>query len=187
MPNFPCLPADAHLSDVFRRFPIGVRPLLEYHDELLRSEDGALSIAQRELIAAYVSGLNQCRFCFGAHSLTARAFGVDEALFETLHEDLQSAPLEETMKALLGYVKVLTESPARVSPELAQGVLDAGWSEDALYEAVSVCALYNLMNRIVEGAGIVPGAAYTNPSPEDIERRAQGTYMGWGKACGIVD
>jgi hypothetical protein len=36
----------------------------------------------------------------------------------------------------------------------AQAVYDAGWSESALYEAVQVCALFNMMNRIIEGTGI---------------------------------
>jgi len=35
-------------------------------------------------------------------------------------------------------------------------VSHAGWSEDALYDAVILCAAFNMMNRIVEGFGIVP-------------------------------
>lgn len=36
----------------------------------------------------------------------------------------------------------------------------AGWEERALHDAVSVCALFNLMNRLVEGLGIDAGDAY---------------------------
>lgn len=35
----------------------------------------------------------------------------------------------------------------------AAAVYDAGWDEQALFDAVSVCALFKLMNRIVEGSG----------------------------------
>lgn len=61
MPSFPSLPDVAHLGDLLRRFPKNVEPLLVYTNSVLRSE-GALSIGERELIAAYVSGLNSCRF-----------------------------------------------------------------------------------------------------------------------------
>ena len=34
-------------------------------------------------------------------------------------------------------------------------VLTAGWSEDALFDAICVCAFNNMMNRVVDAAGIV--------------------------------
>lgn len=45
--------------------------------------------------------------------------------------------------------------PARVTDLDARLVFDAGFSEDALFDAISVCALYNFMNRIVEGCGVL--------------------------------
>jgi AhpD family alkylhydroperoxidase len=67
------------LADVFRAHPHGVPELLAYHDILLRGESD-LSVAQRELIAAYVSGINACGFCLGAHSIIASTFGISEDL-----------------------------------------------------------------------------------------------------------
>jgi hypothetical protein len=34
-------------------------------------------------------------------------------------------------------------------------VYDAGWNDEALLHAIAVCAYFNNMNRLVEGAGIV--------------------------------
>lgn len=79
---FPSLPENAGLAEVFQTFPDTVKPLLAYHDVLLRGES-PLTIAQRELIAAYVSGLNACNFCFGAHVLMA-AFMVSRLRPSTL-------------------------------------------------------------------------------------------------------
>ena len=56
MPQFPSLPDPAHLTDLLVRFPKNVEPLMGYINAVLRS-DGHLSVAERELIAAYVSGL----------------------------------------------------------------------------------------------------------------------------------
>lgn len=186
MVNFPSLPENAHLAHVFQRFPKGIRPLLELHDALLR-ETSDLSKAERELIAAYVSGLNQCQFCFGAHSVMAQAFGIAEEVLMALYTDIETADVSEKMKPVLRYVRKLTETPSRIVPTDAAAVFDAGWREEALYDAIAICALYNYMNRIVEGAGILPGPEYRAPNAEDLERRRQSTYMDWGRSIGVLE
>ena len=150
---FPSLPETAHLRDVFQRFPATVRPLLEYHDALLCGESD-LSVAERELIAAYVSGLNACQFCFGAHKIAADAWGVDPDMIDALIADLDTAPVDASLRPILAYAAKLTRSPAMMTEADAQAVYDAGWSESALYDAVQVTALFNFMNRIVEGSGV---------------------------------
>lgn len=147
------LPESATLRELFIAFPKTAKPLLEYHQALLR-EDSPLSVAERELIAAYVSGLNECHYCHGIHAKTAAAFGIKEALLLHLVEDLESAEIEPKMRVLLGYLKHLTLSPSSVTENERVAVYDAGWSLDALHDAVSVCALFNFMNRLVMGMGI---------------------------------
>ena len=167
---FPSLPDDLQLLDVLRRFPHTARPLLDYHDRLLRDES-PLTVAERELIAAYVSGLNACAFCHGAHVIAATAYGVDETLFAALMSDPETAPVDERLKPILSYVRKLTLTPARIAPADAGRVYDAGWDERALFDAISVCALFNMMNRIVLGAGIVDDPRLRDP--EEVERRRQ--------------
>lgn len=152
MKHFPSLSDDHQLDSVFKRFPHSAAPLLEYHDRILR-DPSPLTVAERELIAAYVSGLNACTFCHGSHIIAASAFGIDEALFEGLMDDLETSQIEAKFKPVLAYVGKLTTMPARVTALDAKSVYDAGWNEQALFDAISVCALFNLMNRIVEGTG----------------------------------
>lgn len=153
------LPEDARLLDVFRAHPETARPLLDYHEALMRGES-PLSRAQRELIAAYVSGLNACGYCLGVHQTTAQAFGVGDGLLAALLTDLETADVDEPLRALLTYVGKLTMEPGRVTPADARRVLDAGWDERALHDAVSVCALFNFMNRFVNGLGVSAGEDY---------------------------
>jgi uncharacterized peroxidase-related enzyme len=147
------LPENAVLVDVFRAYPDTARPLLDYHQALLRGPS-PLSMAERELIAAYVSGLNACRYCHGVHAETAGLFGIPEATLAALLSDVDTAPVSDPLKPLLRYVRKLTLTPSRLTPTDAEAVLAAGWSEKALHDAVSVCALFNLMNRLVEGLGV---------------------------------
>lgn len=153
MSIFPSLPDNHQLPDVFRRFPATVAPLLAYHDRVLR-DWSPLTVAERELIAAYVSGLNACTYCHGAHVVASRAFGIDPALFEGLMADVATSQVDEKLKPILAYVGKLTRTPAMMTTADADRVYAAGWDEQALFDAVGVCALFNMMNRIVEGTGI---------------------------------
>ena len=51
----------------------------------------------------------------------------------------------------------------------AEAVFAAGWDERALHDAVLVCALFNFMNRMVEGLGIRADEAYTTTSGERLK------------------
>jgi len=163
MTYLPSLPEDAVLLDVFRAYPETSRPLLDYHQALLRGPS-PLTVAERELIAAYVSGLNACRYCHGVHTVTAQAFGIPEGALDTLLDDIGTAPVTERMKPLLRYTGKLTLTPAKITPGDAEAVLAAGWEEQALHDAVAVCGLFNLMNRLVEGLGITAGEDYFRAS-----------------------
>ncbi len=186
MSLFPGLSETPDLGEVFQAFPQAVRPLLEYHDVLLRGES-PLSIAQRELIATYVSGLNACTFCFGAHKIYARVFGVPESLIDDMMADLDSADLDPKLKPILRYVKKLTTLPSQLREADAQAVYAAGWSERALYDAVQICALFNFMNRIIEGTGVSFDYGETPPSEDDMQARRTRTYVDYGRELGIID
>lgn len=184
MSLFPSLPENPHLADVYKAFPECVKPLLDYHDALLRGES-PLSIAERELIAAFVSGLNACSFCFGAHKIYARAFGVDEAVIDALVADVDKASVDEKLKPLLKYVAKLKDLPPKLTTGDAQAVYDAGWSERALFDAIQVAALFNYMNRIIEGTGVTFDYALNPLSEEEFEARKTRRYSDFGKAIGI--
>ncbi len=169
MTFLPSQPDDTTLLDVFHAFPEAARPLLQLHEVVLRGPS-PLTVAERELIAAYVSGLNACTYCFGVHSVTAATFGVAEDTLVALLSDPESAPVDERMRPLLRYVAKLTMTPARVTAADAEAVLAAGWQERALHDAVSVCALFSFMNRYVDGLGVRAEQAYFQVSGERLAR-----------------
>ncbi|HEX5403271.1 MAG TPA: carboxymuconolactone decarboxylase family protein [Pseudonocardiaceae bacterium] len=147
------LPADAALLDLFKAYPETVRPLLDYHELVMRGPS-PFTVAERELIAAYVSGVNECGYCHGVHTATAEACGVPKGVSPAAVADLDAAPVDEKMRPVLRYVGKLTGNPGGMTQSDADGVLAAGWDDRALHHAVLVCGLFNLMNRIVNGIGI---------------------------------
>lgn len=174
------LPQGAALLDVLRAYPETAKPLLDYHEVLLRGES-PLSPGERELIAAYVSGLNACSYCHGIHAATAEAFGVEEGLLEALLLDVDSSPVDEKMKPVLRYVQKLTSAPSRMTPADADAVYAVGWDDHALHTAVSVCALFNGMNRLVEGLGIEAPAGYHAESAGRLKE------VGYAGLTGMLD
>jgi len=145
--------------DVFRRFPETSRPLLDYHEVVMRGP-APFSVAERELIAAYVSGVNSCDYCHGVHTVTAEVCGIEQGAIPAALADLDAAPVDDKLRPVLRYVAKLTRTPSALTPADAEAVLAAGWDESALHYAVMVCALFNFMNRMVEGHGISAGPDY---------------------------
>jgi uncharacterized peroxidase-related enzyme len=148
------LPENATLADLRRTCADLLEKLRPYGQRLMRGPS-PLTPGERELIAAFVSGVNSCRYCHGAHSLVARAFGVDEAVLAKSLDDIEVAPIDARLKPILRYVRKLTETPSRMTAADAAAVYDAGWNDEALLHAIAVCSYFNNMNRLVEGAGIV--------------------------------
>jgi uncharacterized peroxidase-related enzyme len=163
MPFLPSLREGASLLDVFKAFPETSKPLLEFHEALLRGPS-PFTEAEREMIAAYVSGLNRCRYCHAVHTATAERLGMPYRAVSNLIEGTETADVPPKMRPVLSYARKLTEAPAGVSKADADAVLAAGWSEIALYHTVAVTALFNFMNRLVEGLGIELDPAYVRPA-----------------------
>lgn len=154
MPILTSFPEAPDMIDVFRKYPEGVWPLCELHDIKLRGES-PLSAGERELIAAYVSGINACNYCFDAHSHIAELHGIESSVFEKIMADPSQAPIDARLLPILAYVKKLTLTPSRMTEKDAEAVYAAGWDERGLYDAIVVCALFNFMNRLVDGCGMV--------------------------------
>ncbi len=152
MPFFKSLPPQAGVRHVLQlNKPVG-RALIALHEALLRG-DSPLSPAQHELIAAYVSGLNECQYCFGVHSQTASELGVPEESLRKMLFDLDNAELDPRMRPLLDYVRCLTLSPHQLVQADADAVFAAGWSERALHDAILTTCLFSFMNRLLDGHG----------------------------------
>lgn len=139
--------------DVFREFPQVSAAIGGLHHEIMRTES-AFSLGERELMASLVSALNACNYCTGIHESAAEAFGIEPGLLAELLRDIDTAHVDERLKPVLHFVAKLARAPARMTDADTAAVLDAGWDEQALFDAVCVCALYSFMNRYVDGTGL---------------------------------
>ena len=162
----PSLPERHHLVPLWQRFPRGIEPLLALHDAFLRNTDSDLEIGERELIAAHVSALNGCRYCFAAHQRYAEAFGIEPAVFGEMTINAAHDSLRPEMTAVLAFSGKLTQAPSEVGQRDYDSLVAAGWSEDAIHDIVCVTAIYAFMNRLLEGSGMKENVAPAAFSPE---------------------
>ncbi|MBR7830844.1 carboxymuconolactone decarboxylase family protein [Actinospica sp. MGRD01-02] len=107
------------------------------------------SVAERELMAAYVSAVNSSAFCVGAHTATAsRAYG-DSGLVAAALEDVETAPVSDPLRATLRMLGRLTVD-GTVSTGQVRGVLAAGATASQVADALAVGAAFNLTNRLAD-------------------------------------
>jgi alkylhydroperoxidase family enzyme len=71
-------------------------------------------------------------------------------------EDPRTAPISEKERALLAYVERVNGSSFALRREEIDPVRAAGWTDEAIYDAVTVCALFNFYNRWCDGSGVQP-------------------------------
>jgi uncharacterized peroxidase-related enzyme len=124
------------------------------------------SVGDRELMAAYVSQVNGSAFCIGAHSATARRAYQDGPRVAAVLADLESAPVEEGLRATLRMLGKLTREGKLGAGDMRE-VLSAGVSRQQVEDALAVCAAFNTTGRLADALG------FEVLSPEGFEAGAK--------------
>jgi uncharacterized peroxidase-related enzyme len=125
------------------------------------------SVGQRELFAAFTSQLNKCQYCLGHHKATSiRAMG-NEDVIQAILEDWQTAPIDEKTKVMLGFLKKLTLEPFNIAAPDIEPLRAAGLSNEAIEDAIHICANFNIINRLADAFG------FELPSPRGLARSTE--------------
>ena len=68
--------------------------------------------------------------------------------------DAQTSRLDARHKALFAFIDKVNHDSPSITPNDTQRVRDAGWTDDELYFAITVCALFNFYNRWIDATGV---------------------------------
>jgi len=162
----------------------GIRGLFQYRPEtgkhlqglvevLLRGPS-TLSRGERELIAAYVSTLNDCRFCASSHSAFAAAqLPEGMPLVDQVHDDAERAPISSKLKALLRIAAAVRRGGTEVTGEHVAAARAEGATDVEIHDTVLIAAAFCMFNRYVDGlATVAPDdpAAYTQMAKVIVEQ-----------------
>jgi uncharacterized peroxidase-related enzyme len=119
--------------------------------ETLRGES-EWTPGERELMAAFVSMKNACRYCTDAHRATAARF-VSDATAEAVLSAPETAPVSDKLRATLAFLDKLTTAPKDVSENDVAALREVGVSDDGIACAVEVCAQFCIINRLADTFG----------------------------------
>jgi uncharacterized peroxidase-related enzyme len=156
--------------------PETAKPLNALAEVLLRS-DNSLSRGERELIATYVSSLNDCFFCQNAHGGIAQHYlQCDMPFIDAVKNDFETTPISAKLKALLAIAGSVQKGGKQVTAEQISRAKLLGATDVEIHDTVLIAAAFCMFNRYVDGLGTW--------APEDREiyvkrgpRRAEEGYL----------
>jgi uncharacterized peroxidase-related enzyme len=151
-----------------RRYP-GITGLMHYRPEtagplnalanVLLHGPNTLPPGERELIAAYVSGLNECEFCCNSHSAFAAAqLDAGLPLVEQVRANTELAPISPKLRALLTIAAAVRVGGREVSTDLVGAAHTEGATDIEIHDTVLIAAAFCMYNRYVDGLGTLPAA-----------------------------
>jgi len=159
MPHIPLAPDVPGIRSLVLYRPDTGQPLYELAQILLRSASPLLP-AERELIAAYVSFLNDCVFCSSSHAAAARfLYQDDRQTVDLVLKDYLQAPISDKLKALLTIAGKVQADARMVSNADVALARDQGATDRDIHDTVLIAAAFCMFNRYVDGlATITPDA-----------------------------
>jgi uncharacterized peroxidase-related enzyme len=142
-------------------------PLCGLAETLLRDEN-SLSRGERELIAAYVSSLNECVYCQTSHSAYAAAqLDGGKELVEQVRRDPAAAPISDKLRALLAIAAKVQSGGRNVTEADVAAARELGASDVEIHDTVLISAAFCMFNRYVDGL-----ATWTPTDPAVYEQMA---------------
>ena len=96
-------------------------------------------------------------------------------------EDYRTAPIPEAEKALFAFLEKVNRTSNQIRQRDVDEVKKAGWPDEAIYDAITVCALFNFYNRWCDAAGVqdMPAAGYAMSGKR---LAAHGYFIDWDKS-----
>ena len=126
--------------------------LVRFTEEVMRGPS-PLSPGMRELIGTFISSRNQCCFCSSAHAPVA-GYLLGQDLVDEVLRDFETSRLDSKHKELFRYLAKLAENPAQVTATDISKLKQVGWTEEAIYDALTVAAVFKFYNTWNNGAGV---------------------------------
>ena len=131
--------------------PETATPLRDLAETLLRGPS-SLTPGERELIASYVSRLNDCSFCSDSHAAFAAAqLPGGMTLVDHVRADLDTAPVSAKLGALLRIAAAVQRGGKNVRAEDVEAAREASASDQEIHDAVLIAAAFCMFNRYVDG------------------------------------
>lgn len=133
--------------------PEAAKPLCALAEVLLRGPS-SLTSGERELIASYVSNLNNCHFCHTSHGAAAMAhLACDVNLLDDIKQDFIQIPVSPKLRTLLTIAAKVQKGGKHVLEEDVKAAREEGATDQEIHDTVLIAAAFCMFNRYVDGLG----------------------------------
>jgi uncharacterized peroxidase-related enzyme len=140
----------------------GIRALLAFRPEVatpitalanaLMHAPNSLTRGEREIIAAYVSSLNECEYCRDSHAAIATChLDDDDALVRSVIENPEASPISQKVKALLAIAARVQQGGRSVRATDIARARQEGATDIEIHDTVLIAAVFCMFNRYVDG------------------------------------
>ncbi|MBS1603410.1 MAG: peroxidase-related enzyme [Bacteroidetes bacterium] len=143
------------VRSLFMYSPDTAKPLNDLVQTLLHDPTtSTLTPGERELIAAYTSRLNECKYCATTHGAIAKyQSGGDGDLVKGVMKDPATADISPKLKKLMSIAAKVQQSGRSVTPEDIDAARKEGATDKEIHDTVLIAATFCLFNRYVDGLG----------------------------------
>jgi len=138
------------ISAAFAFRPETAKPMRELAHILLH-EPNSLDPGERELIATYVSSLNDCHFCQASHGAAAACHLGDSEIVSKVKDNPGAAPISEKLKRLLVIAGKVQQGGKNVSESDVREARECGATDMEIHDTVLIAAAFCMYNRYVDG------------------------------------
>lgn len=138
------------ISAGFAFRPETAKPMRELAHILLH-EPNSLSPGERELIATYVSSLNDCYFCQTSHGAAAACHLGNEQTVKQVKTSFELAPVSTKLKSLLVIAGKVQQDGKLVTEQDVQSAREHGATDKEIHDTVLIAAAFCMYNRYVDG------------------------------------
>ena len=165
------------IRSLFDYRPETAKPMLELVEVLLRGES-SLGRGERELIASYVSRLNECEFCEMTHgAFAAVQLDDDFALVQAAKDDPETAAISPKLRALLAIARLVQAGGRAVTEDAVAAARAEGATDVEVHDTVLIAAAFCMYNRYVDGLATFTPADPAAYDPMGKRMATQG-YVG---------
>ena len=158
---------NANLYDMFSAFPVQSNALLEFGRTILK-EPSELSHLEREMIGAFTAGTAGCVHSWRVHTMIVERLGAPAGLMDDLVRDPELTQAPPKLRPLLVIASKATLKCNSVTRADIDAAYAVGWTDEGINRAIMTCAIFNLMARWIDGAGMKTGPEHIAPGAEGI-------------------
>ncbi len=139
--------------------PAECRLFFDYRDALMEKQSG-LSKADKEMIVVATSSENHCLYCVVSHGAALRVQSKNPLIADQVAVNYRKADITLRQRAMLDFaIKVCSHSGA-ISEEDYRCVMQAGFSEEDVWDIVAIVAFYGMSNRLASAFQMRPNEEF---------------------------